>query len=108
MHDQLRAVRERIGNNVKQLRSSRGWSQQQLAERVGNTDKHIGQIERGEVNVTIDILTAIALQLSVDVARLLYEPGSPPDRYIIKGDVLEHAERALDALVREKARQAGE
>ena len=60
MQEQLQAVRDRIGNNVKELRARRGWSQQQLAELAGNTDKHIGQIERGEVNVTIDILTAIA------------------------------------------------
>ena len=108
MHEQLQAVRERIGNNVKLLRLSRGWSQQELAELVGNTDKHIGQVERGEVNVTIDILTAIAIHLSVDVVRLLQAPGSPPATYTIPGDVLDEAERALQALARVKASQSGD
>jgi transcriptional regulator with XRE-family HTH domain len=106
MHEQLQAIRDRIGNNVKELRGRRGWSQQQLAELVGNTDKHIGQIERGEVNVTIDILTSIAAHLSVDVVRLFQESASPPDSYDIPGDVLSDAERALRALLEVKARQS--
>jgi transcriptional regulator with XRE-family HTH domain len=106
MQEQLQAVRERIGTNVKQLRQSRNWSQQELAELVGNTDKHIGQIERGEVNVTIDILTAVATHLSVDVVRLLQDPAAPPESYTIPGEVLDEAERALQALVKAKARQA--
>ena len=106
MQEQLQAVRDRIGNNVKELRARRGWSQQQLAELAGNTDKHIGQIERGEVNVTIDILTAIAAQLSVDVVRLLQESASPPESYVIPGDVLSDAERVLNALIDVKSRQS--
>lgn len=45
-------------------------SQEQLAEVVGNTGKHVGQIERGEVNVGLDVLSRIAAALSVDVADL--------------------------------------
>src|SRR5262245_3054738 len=70
MRDNLGAVRMRVGRNVKQLRLLRGLSQEKLAELVGNTQKHLSQVERGRVNVSIDILTAIAARLSVDVSEL--------------------------------------
>jgi transcriptional regulator with XRE-family HTH domain len=56
---------------VKQLRLLRGWSQEQLAERVGNSAKHISLIERGQANVTLDALAAIAAEFAVDVAELV-------------------------------------
>src|SRR4051794_1423133 len=63
-------VRLRVAKGVKRLRRLRGWSQEQLAEQVGNTEKHISQIERGKVNVGIDVLASIASELEVDVAEL--------------------------------------
>lgn len=70
MAEDVRAVRLRVGKQVQRLRTSRGFSQERLAELVGNTGKHIGQVERGEVNVGIDILTRIARALSVDPGDL--------------------------------------
>jgi transcriptional regulator with XRE-family HTH domain len=76
------AVRQRVGRNVRRLRDLKGWTQDELAERVGNTNRHVGQIERGEVNVTIDYLAKIAEALSTDVASLFFSdvpsPGDPP------------------------------
>ena len=70
MPEQPRAVRLRVARNVQRLRGSRAISQERLAELVGNTGKHIGQIERAEVNVGLDILARIAAALSVDIADL--------------------------------------
>jgi len=73
--DNVRAARLRVGTTVRQLRKQRAWTQEQLAERVGSNPRHVGQIERGEVNVGIDKLTRIALALSVDLADL-FPPAS--------------------------------
>lgn len=70
MPEDVRAVRLRVGRHVQRLRRSRGFSQERLAELVGNTGKHIGQVERGEVNVGIDILARVAGALSVDPGDL--------------------------------------
>lgn len=70
-----RAIRLRVGRNVQRLRRLRGLSQEGLAERVGNTWKHIGQVERGEVNVSIDILSRTAAALGVDVSTLFMAPS---------------------------------
>jgi putative transcriptional regulator len=37
---------ERITNRVKELRSERGWTQQQLAEAVGVSRQSVNSIER--------------------------------------------------------------
>lgn len=101
--DNLRAVRLRVGRNVKRLRHLRGLSQEQLAELVGNTNKHIGQVERAEVNVSIDILTAIAAGLSVEVADLFDTRSSRPGVYMITDRELQHIGPALQALHRVKS-----
>jgi len=105
MRENARAVRLRVGRNVRYLRRLRGFSQERLAELVGNTYKHIGQVERGEVNVTIDILTAIAAGLSVNVGDLFgaasdNAPG--PRVFAITQRELDHIEHALRSIARAK------
>lgn len=106
----MRAVRLRVGRNVRHLRLLRGLSQEDLAELVGNTYKHIGQVERGEVNVGIDILTAIAHGCSVNVADLFKaDAGGAPDAtaypqdstvYTMTPRELDHVEESLRIIGR--------
>lgn len=98
MGDNARTVRLRVGRTIRQLRRQRGWSQERLAETVGNTYKHIGQIERGEVNVTLDILSAIAAGFSVTVGDLF--GAAPTDARRPRGSALTRREMATidDAL----------
>jgi transcriptional regulator with XRE-family HTH domain len=105
MRDNLRAVRVRVGRNIRHLRRLRGWSQERLAELVGNTSKHVGQVERGEVNVTLDILTAVALALGVPVGELFGPPATPSPEsrgYTISHRDLEHVEQSLRIVARVK------
>jgi transcriptional regulator with XRE-family HTH domain len=80
MRKNLRAVRLQLGRNVQQLRRGRGWSQERLAEAAGHSLQVIGRVERGEANVSVDILIAIAAGLSIPVADLFTltrDPGGP-------------------------------
>src|SRR6185312_7332428 len=70
MRATLREVRLCVVRNVKRLRQLRGFSQEHLDELVNDNGKHVGQVERGEVNVTLDKLTAIAAGLSTHVGEL--------------------------------------
>lgn len=74
MRDHGRAIRIRVGRTVQRLRLEREFSQERLAELASNSPKYIGQIERGEVNVSTDVLAQIAQALSVDIADLFTVP----------------------------------
>jgi transcriptional regulator with XRE-family HTH domain len=99
MRDHGRAIRSRVGRTIRRLRLARDLSQERLAERAGNSWKHVGQIERGEVNVGLDVLAGIAGALSVDIADLFVEPrgGRPASAaaYVITGDELRQIEHVL-------------
>ena len=102
MPEDLRAVRLRVGRHVQRLRRSRGLSQERLAELVGNSGKHIGQVERGEVNVGLDILTGIARALSVDPSDLLMafprRRRSEPPLYLVNRRELEQLEQVARSI----------
>jgi len=64
-------ILRQFGNNVKRLRKSRGWSQEELAIRAELHRTYIGSIERSERNVSILNIERIARALSVKIEDLL-------------------------------------
>lgn len=101
-------VRRRLAKRVKHLRLLRGWSQEQLAERVGNSAKHISLIERGQVNVTIDALAAIAAEFAVDVADLVRNHASAGSNlvYSITRQDLDRIEEIVTRAKSSRSRRA--
>ncbi len=63
--------RKQLGNNIKQLRTSLGLSQEQLAEKAGLHRTYVGAVERGERNVSLDNIIAISRALGVSASTLL-------------------------------------
>jgi len=53
------------------MRLKRGWSQDEFADLSGLNRAHVGEIERGEQNVTIRTLKTIADTFRVPIADLL-------------------------------------
>lgn len=74
-------VKSRFGNRVRQLRKSRGWSQEDFAHHVGLDRSYMGGVERGERNVSLENIHLIAKALDVPIAELFHgwvataEPG---------------------------------
>lgn len=61
-----------FGRTVRHLRSERlGISQEKFAERCGLHRTYVGDIERGERNVSLDNIVKIAHGLGVSPSRLL-------------------------------------
>ncbi|WP_446904493.1 helix-turn-helix domain-containing protein [Burkholderia sp. YIM B11467] len=61
--------------SIAKLRLSKGWSQGQLAQKVGTTQAQISKIERGVQNVGIDTIEQLAIALEVEpteVFRLIF------------------------------------
>ena len=60
-----------LGNRIRQLRLAKGLSQEALAFQCSCYASHIGQIERGEGNPSLDTLCRIADGLDLTVSELL-------------------------------------
>lgn len=67
--------RETIGLKIREIRRARGLSQQAFADELGFDRTYVGSLERGERNLTLDTVIALAERLGVDVLELLVPPG---------------------------------
>jgi transcriptional regulator with XRE-family HTH domain len=59
--------RRRLGESIRAYRTNSGLSQEQLAELVDCHRNYVGKVERGEQNITIDMLTRFAKALKCKV-----------------------------------------
>ena len=67
----MRDVKASVGKRVRRLRKKKELSQEELADRCGIHRGHMGQIERGEKNLTLSTLQKLGKGLKVSVSRLL-------------------------------------
>lgn len=65
--------RRDLGDRIRDLRKPQSLSQEDLAHRAGLHRTYIGSIERGERNLSIDNIFAIADALGCDVTDLFGE-----------------------------------
>lgn len=61
----------RTGSLIRQLRTERGLTQKQLAERINVSDKAVSKWERGNGCPDVSLLTALAEVLDTDIQALL-------------------------------------
>ena len=60
-----------FGAELRKLRLKRNLSQERLAELVGLHRNYVGMVERGECNISLITVVALARVLSVKPARLM-------------------------------------
>lgn len=58
------------GDTVRTLRLRKGYSQVQLAAKIGTSQPHIARIERGTENITIDTCRRLVGALGIDMNTL--------------------------------------
>jgi len=68
----MKSIAVKFGLRLKELRKKHGLTQDSLAEAAGLSCKHIGEIERGEVNLTIQSLDQIAHAFGLKAFELIY------------------------------------
>lgn len=68
-----------LGKNIRKYRLILGFSQEELADKCGCSNSHIGQIENARGIPSLDMVVRIANSLSVTVDQLLKESYSNPE-----------------------------
>lgn len=58
-------IKEMIGARLKEIRGSKGITQEQLSEMVGINPKYLSSIERGKENPTLNTILKLAETLDV-------------------------------------------
>ncbi|QNK57428.1 helix-turn-helix domain-containing protein [Paenibacillus sp. PAMC21692] len=78
---------EKVGERIRQLRKEKGLSQERLAECSGLHTNYIGQVERGEKNLTLETLEKIVAGLDVSLEELFRFLG-PMERTDALGEIV--------------------
>jgi XRE family aerobic/anaerobic benzoate catabolism transcriptional regulator len=68
-----------VGRLVRTARAKRGMTRRQLAQASDTSERYLAQIEGGQGNPSIVVLTSIADALDVPIVELLPRTGQQPD-----------------------------
>ena len=66
----MQVIQKTLGSRIRELRLKRGWSQEQFADICDIHRSHMGDIERGETNLTLSTMLVIAQRLETTIAAL--------------------------------------
>ncbi|MDA9234650.1 helix-turn-helix domain-containing protein [Polaribacter sp.] len=64
-------IKQKFGVKIKQLRTKKGWSQEKLALNAGLDRTYLPSIEKGERNVSLEVIEKLALALNVKPSELI-------------------------------------
>lgn len=59
-----------FGQRIRDIRTARGWSQEQLAAEVGLDRSYVGGVERGERNISLENICKLAVTLEISPSTL--------------------------------------
>ncbi len=62
----------RIGKLIRDARQHRGWTQAQLAEALGTSQSAVNRIERGNQNISLEMIARIGEALDSEIVSLGY------------------------------------
>ena len=67
-------AREYLSFNVRRLRNGAGLTQEQLSERAGIDRSYLARLEAQSINISVNVLFALAKALDVDPRDFLRPP----------------------------------
>lgn len=72
-----------VGSRIKALRGKRKMSQAKVAEASGISPKYLGEVERGEANISIELINRIAAVLTVPMSAIMENEHERPHQELI-------------------------
>jgi XRE family aerobic/anaerobic benzoate catabolism transcriptional regulator len=100
--EQVQVLLARVGERVRKARDLKGVSRRILSETSGVSPRYLAQLEAGDGNISIGLLTRIALALDLRIEWLLID-DDPWTSDVIR---VTESYRVADALTRQKVRAA--
>lgn len=73
------ALSVQIGRRVRAARAFQGWSQGELGERIGWSERTVGHIESGRKILDVEELVPLCRELGVGLADLLQDDAAAVD-----------------------------
>lgn len=89
-----------IGNRIKAVRKSRGYTQEALSEMIDVSVGYVSQVERGITKLNLEMLAKISTALGCDMADLISSSRFSDSNYLVNDlssiiDKLSEKERRL-------------
>ena len=72
------STKEEFAARVRALRRATGLSQERFADGVGVSRTHMGKIEIGKANPTLEVIVRLARGLDMTLAQLFVTLDQPP------------------------------
>ena len=89
-------VLRNLGKTVRQLRRQRKMTQEDLAEIAGVNVKHLGEVERGKGNPTLQFLLKVSSALQVGLLSLFFDGPTPEPEDAVHYEEIMTLVRRLD------------
>lgn len=84
----MKAKLQLVGENIRRLRVAKNLSQQRLAELAGISYKYLGEVERNQSSLSVEVLFQIASGLGVEAYTLLQTDTNDADLQILRNIVV--------------------
>lgn len=65
----------RLGIRIRELRKAKGWTQFELAEKMGSDRSYIAEVETGTIEICLRNLEIVAQTLGLEPHQLLRLPS---------------------------------
>ena len=91
-------IKKILGDNIRRLRTSKGWTQVYLADVLELTPSFFTLVESGQRGMSLEVIEATAEIFKVPVASLFIEHGSKSisdDTPILRNSELQHLKQKL-------------
>jgi transcriptional regulator with XRE-family HTH domain len=89
-------------NTFLRLRKDRGWTQAEVAEKIGISVGQVKKYEKGDSAPTLHILARIAVVFGVSADVLVFEHGAGPAALKLDTDLLRRFEKIVELPERER------
>jgi transcriptional regulator with XRE-family HTH domain len=101
-------IQQSVGSRVRELRKAKGWTIEDLAERANKHYTYIGGFERGDRNVTLEVLQDISNALNVPIKELFTFLRHPLEIKLnaTSNDILSAIEKGFRATIDAKGKLA--